>query len=229
MRIASLSVRNFRTIESLDLSFPGAYTAICGANDSGKTNVVRAIRTLMREVDYPYFVVDEEVVSSKEDFPKWLDKPAAERQTTVEVSLQIDSARDAGLHQFCVRQLQLETPPTLLELEVSVTYGSDASTRTVMVRALEKEFSGLEAQEVLKRLRTSGTILFHNSTQIEPMFRYRGGLGQLSELTAEAAETIADLKKTTDKRLKKIAKAQQEEFAPIGTSEPPMKATVASA
>lgn len=212
MRLATLSVRNFRTIETLDLAFPGAYTAICGANDSGKTNVVRAIRTLMREVDYPYFVLDEEVVSPKDDFPKWLAKPAGERQTTVALTLSIDRERDAGLHQFCTRQLQLEAPPAALELGISVTYGSDASTRTVTVQALGNEYSGLEAQEVLKRLRTSGTILFHNSTQIEPLFRYRGGFGQLSELTAEAAETIDELKKTTDKRLKKIAKSQQDEF-----------------
>lgn len=212
MRLASLSVRNFRTIEELDLTFPGAYTAICGANDSGKTNVVRAIRTLMREVDYPFFIVDEEIGSSKDDFPKWLDKPAAERQSTVSVSLQIDSERDAGLHQFCVRQLQLAVPSAQLDLQVTVTYGSDTSARTVSVSAEGRDYDGLEAQEVVKRLRTSGTILFHNSTQIEPMFRFRGGLGQLSELTAEASETLAELKETTDKRLRKIAKSQQEEF-----------------
>ena len=47
MKIASLRIRNYRTLESLDLTFPSSYAAICGANDSGKTNIVRAIRALM--------------------------------------------------------------------------------------------------------------------------------------------------------------------------------------
>jgi predicted ATPase len=34
MKIASLKIRNYRTLESLDLEFPSSYSAICGANDS---------------------------------------------------------------------------------------------------------------------------------------------------------------------------------------------------
>lgn len=49
MRIAKLSVRNYRTLESLDLEFSSFYSAICGKNDSGKTNVVNLIRRLMQE------------------------------------------------------------------------------------------------------------------------------------------------------------------------------------
>lgn len=43
MKIISLTIRNYRTLESIDLTFPLSYVSICGANDSGKTNVVRAI------------------------------------------------------------------------------------------------------------------------------------------------------------------------------------------
>ena len=48
MRLCELNIRNYRTLESIDISLPTAYAAICGANDSGKTNVIRAIRTLVR-------------------------------------------------------------------------------------------------------------------------------------------------------------------------------------
>ena len=72
MKILSLSIRDFRTLESLDLAFPSSYAAICGANDSGKTNVVRAIRALMKEERWPLSgLFDDQDVSIKDDYPKW--------------------------------------------------------------------------------------------------------------------------------------------------------------
>ena len=81
MRISSLKIRNYRTLESLDLKFPSLYTAICGANDSGKTNVIRAIRALMREEEYGTYRLlgDEEELSLKDDYPKWLDTDPAKQ------------------------------------------------------------------------------------------------------------------------------------------------------
>lgn len=48
MRLASLKIRNYRTLESIDLELSSSYAAICGANDCGKTNVIRAIRALVK-------------------------------------------------------------------------------------------------------------------------------------------------------------------------------------
>jgi recombinational DNA repair ATPase RecF len=65
MRLCELKIRNYRTLESIDISLPSAYAAICGVNDSGKTNVVRAIRTLVRGEGSSPFVIprDEEELS----------------------------------------------------------------------------------------------------------------------------------------------------------------------
>lgn|GEM_PF-1375511 len=49
MKITAFRIRNYRTLENVDLGFPSSYAAICGPNDSGKTNVVRAIRAPMKE------------------------------------------------------------------------------------------------------------------------------------------------------------------------------------
>jgi len=90
MRIESLRIRNFRTLESIDLSFQSSYTAICGPNDCGKTNLVRAIRALMKE-DYQFRFfgfAEQEDVSLKEDYPKWKDdqKPS-QREINLEITL----------------------------------------------------------------------------------------------------------------------------------------------
>ncbi len=49
MKIIGLRTKNYRTLESLDLSFPTFYTAICGKNDSGKTNIIKALQAIMGE------------------------------------------------------------------------------------------------------------------------------------------------------------------------------------
>jgi len=43
MRIRSVSVENFGTIDAVDLEFDGGMTVICGPNESGKTTLRRAI------------------------------------------------------------------------------------------------------------------------------------------------------------------------------------------
>ena len=75
MKITSLRIRNFRTLEDVHLAFPTSYAAISGPNDSGKTNVVRAVRALMKE-ESPFQMISfegEEEVTLKDDYPKWKD------------------------------------------------------------------------------------------------------------------------------------------------------------
>jgi len=59
MKLNSLLIRHYRTIESLALTFLSSYAAICGPNDSGKTNIIRAIRAITRD-DEPIFSPPEE-------------------------------------------------------------------------------------------------------------------------------------------------------------------------
>ncbi|MFD2378102.1 hypothetical protein ACFSTJ_12355 [Ottowia pentelensis] len=76
-----------------------------------------------------------------------------------------------------------------------------------------KTFEGLEAQEVFKKLRTSKSMLFHNSPQSElARLRFREGFGTLREVSGNSAEALAKLKKDMDRGLQKIAKNQQQEL-----------------
>lgn len=215
MKISSLHIRDFRTIESLDLALPAAYTAVCGPNDSGKTNLIRALRAVMREDEGPIYVEEDEQISPKEDYPKWKDTAPDQRIIEVGLSLVLDSNRDAGLFQFVTRQLELKEPATPLELSIVLSYAADPAAPTATVTANGKEFVGLEAQEVRKRLQTSRAVLFHNSVQPEPRYRFRGGFGHLREFTGERAALLERMKKQVDSGLKRIARGQQQEFAKL--------------
>jgi putative ATP-dependent endonuclease of OLD family len=135
MRLRSAKIQNYRTLESIDLEFPSLYAAICGPNDCGKTNVVRALRTLVRgESPGPIAFADEDDFSRKDDYPKWKDTEASKQETSFEVTLELDRTRDIGFYQFVVTQLKLDNPENPLTLQVSVSYRGDKPEPGVVVR-----------------------------------------------------------------------------------------------
>jgi AAA15 family ATPase/GTPase len=155
MKIKQLAITNYRTLEAVNLEFPSSYTAICGRNDSGKTNVVRAIRAIIKEdsgITGFIYDGDEDKVSIKDDYPKWKEIDPSKREIRFQLVLTVQRERDAGLFQFLLKQLTISTEETSIDLTMAVTYRSDSSDPEVRVKHLETEYRGLEAQEVWKRL-----------------------------------------------------------------------------
>lgn len=216
MRLCELKIRNYRTLESLDVSLPTAYAAICGANDSGKTNVIRAIRTLVRgEGPSPFvFPPDEEELSIKDEFPKWKDTEPDKREISFEAAIELDPTRDVGFHQFVTKQLSLPGTSDPIRLSIAVTYRPDRPESNVVVEALGKQYADLNAQEVLKKLQSSRSIIFHNSTEIATRYVYPGRsvAGHIREITGQHQTLVESMKKTVTRGLAKISKSQQAEF-----------------
>lgn len=210
MKITQIKIHNYRTIETLDLKFTEPFTAICGPNDCGKTNVVRVIRALMQEQDRFAFR-NLEQVSTKENYPKWKQSDSGEKCVELTVEIVAEKYRDIGLYQFLIKQLGLTTDPDTLTLLMTVSHKGETSEPNVSVKVNEKVFDGLDAQEVLKKLRSSKTVLFHNSTNSGAPFR-RGIGGVLSDLTGESEVDMANMRKSVDRSLKKIAKKHQRQF-----------------
>lgn len=214
MRITRLVTTHYRTLEDLELSFPSFYSAICGRNDSGKTNVVRAIRCLMKTEERLFPTLDEPEFSLKQDYTRWLDGDPKARFISVGIQLRISAESDAGLFQFFQDYLGLTNLGDELELSVNVTHRSDSTEVEVTVQG-EPPFHDLKAQEVLKKLQTSLTFLFHSSTDplsgpwlgLRP--RARGVLGEISEGYAGKLEQS---KKSLDSVLRQIARERQREI-----------------
>ena len=216
MRIKTLTIENYRTLESVTLEFPSAYSAICGANDSGKTNVVRSIQRLVKGEGLGQIITfpEEENLSLKDDYPKWKDTDPNKRHISFDLLLSLDESRDVGFHQFVIKQLSIDGAPRTLDLRIKVAYTADGQEPSVVVAANGKEYSDLGAQEVLKKLQSSRSILFHNSTQIETRFMYPGRsvAGHIREIAGQHEPLVLSMKKTVNRGLAKISKAQQSEF-----------------
>jgi energy-coupling factor transporter ATP-binding protein EcfA2 len=215
MRLSSLKIRNYRTLDSIDLVLPSSYAAICGPNDSGKTNVVRAIRSLVRDEGLgPFVYRDEQEFSIKDDYPKWKDVDPSKREISLEVAIELDKTRDIGFYQFVTKQLSIPSPADPLRLSIAVAYRAERSDPTVLVTVAGKQYSDLNAQEVLKKLQSSRSILFHNSTQTEIRYVYPGRsvAGHIREITGQHEVLVASMKKTVNRGLARISKSQQAEF-----------------
>ena len=212
MRIARLEALNYRTLENVCLSFPTSYTAICGANDSGKTNILRIIRAFMKDDhQFIYIPADEREFAVDDDFPKWKEAPTSERTVTVSITIVISPDRDTGLYQFIIRQLSLHDKNEPLEFTVSVSTSNEPGQR-VSVTLDGTTFDGLQAQEVLQRIRTSNSILFHNSTQPDFRRQLGGGFGQLTELSEETAPILESAQKSVDESLATLVEGHQKEL-----------------
>jgi energy-coupling factor transporter ATP-binding protein EcfA2 len=215
VRLRSARIHNYRTLESVDLDFPSSYAAICGPNDSGKTNVVRALRALVRGVPLgPYGFPDEEDFSRKDDYPKWKDTEPSKQEVSFEVTVELDKARDVGFYQFVVTQLKLENLANPLALQIAILYRGEKPEAVVTVQTGGSEFTGLDAQQVLKKLQSSRSILFHNSTESETRYVYprRSVAGHIREITGQHERLVESMKRTVSRGLAKISKSQQAEF-----------------
>jgi putative ATP-dependent endonuclease of OLD family len=210
MKVTALRIENFRTLESINLGFDSSYTAICGANDSGKTNVVRALRCLLREEAPAYSPFwESQELSGKHDWPKWRTDEAG--VISVAATLELDRVKDAGLFQFVLTQLKENLDGDTMLLTVVSVYDRGSDGRGVAVTLGEKEFGGIEAQYVLEKLQSSRTVFFHNSTSAiltQPFSRH---LGRLRELSADV-EDVAKIETAVAKGLKKIAKGRQDDL-----------------
>jgi putative ATP-dependent endonuclease of the OLD family len=213
-----------RIVEDSQLSHPRIYGIgfpcfVCGnlwANDSGKTNVVRAIRALVKEESVlPFVMVREEPdLSVKEDYPKWKATDASKREIEFAIGVSLNRERDAGFYQVVVKQLELPNPPETLKLLITAVYRADRTEPLVTVNTCGKEYSDLNAQEVLKKLQSSRSILFYNSTQVDPraFFGGQSTAGYIREITGQYAHQVLSMKRSVDRTLAKISRTQQAEL-----------------
>jgi putative ATP-dependent endonuclease of the OLD family len=213
MRITQLSVENYRTLQALKLDFPSFYTAICGRNDSGKTNVVTAVRHLFKQDEryyYRYSDSEKPWFTFAEDFTKWVDVEPKKRSISAEVSLLVDSVRDAGIYAFLVDYLGLTNPPKELEMHFSFTQHPEGEKKTT-VQTGGQTYDGLKAEEVHKRFVTSPIFLFHSSMDPEEVY-YRGARGGLREISEEHSQRLEVSQKTVNNVIRRITHDQEDKI-----------------
>jgi predicted ATP-dependent endonuclease of OLD family len=214
MRLVSLSINNYRSIEDLTLSFPTYYSAICGKNDSGKSNVLRTIRSFFPQQG-PRFFVRQEAVSFKEDLPKWITKDAKDRRITIELHVEANPERDSGLHEFLVSYLNLSNVSGPLPIVIHSTYSVDAPDGTTTVQVAGQKVDTLPAQNVIQKLKSSAVVLFQNSADVHLPYYVEGQWQFLSELPSDESEKLDAAKNKLNNTVSRIARRHSEEVGEL--------------
>lgn len=212
MRIRALKIKNYRTLEDIEIAFPSYYTAISGKNDSGKSNLIRMIRALMKEeIRFPFFG-DEDELSLENDYPQWKEMEAKDREIAVSIDVVVGRDYDFGIYNFLNTYLSLEEEREELFFTLNLTLSSNTPEQRIQVMVNGQSFDGVQAQDVLKKLQSSKTFIFHNSTDPGPHYR---GTALFKDLSDEYQDRVESAKRAVNRELQKIAKEQQKELAQL--------------
>jgi len=76
MRLTSITAKNYRTLENIELKFAKNYCTISGKNNAGKSCVIRLLSTLFRIRPSYVWAGDELRFDYKEDKTQWAKQPA---------------------------------------------------------------------------------------------------------------------------------------------------------
>lgn len=217
VKISRLRIQNFRTLKDLSLDFPSFYTAICGKNDSGKSNIIRALNTVFSAEDEYNIFNQQSRISVQSDYTKWKDAESEDKRTIVfEVFIEVDRDKDGGLYQFVTTYLGITKEEQILTISVTLTYELNKATPRIIVSLDNNFFDDIKAQEILKKLRSSDGYLIHNST--EAMFpihigRTSAAVGMMRDFTPDYDDILDSVKSLVTDRIKNSAETQQQELS----------------
>ena len=218
MRIIKLIAKNYRSLEDVEIEFNPYYNALSGKNNSGKSNIIKAINSFLTHnvrffSNYPTGPIDYNT-----DYPYW---KKAKEKIDVEIHLELDRDNDAGLNKFIRELIFKEEETSGSEKELLILKGKvqpDSKNTEIEVFYGDHQISDeYKRDELMNRIRSSESVLFHNSTENdEPFFiaqRRRDSLS--SYLSADDLEQITKKKSTLERAVKKSLKKHQTEFGSL--------------
>lgn len=218
MKIQTLYARNYRTLESINLTFPSYYCALSGKNDCGKTNVLRVLQGLFKYQPHMYLLHvtfgGASQISIKDDFPHWLAKDTSQKSIEIQLELHVFRQSDEGLYQFLVDYLDLKDQKDILPIKIKLLVSDEFPDGVASATVNGYEADSRRAQEVLKKLQSSPTVLFHNSTGPEMPLFFPRRTGFL-EIAADERAKLESAKGKLNAALTTIAKHHQKEIGEL--------------
>ena len=170
MILKEISVKNYRTLENVNVGFNGYYTAISGKNNAGKSNLIRAIRGVISpgmSIRLRGSIFGIESNDWKNDITSW--KIDRKEDILIEMSLEINRSSDAAIYKFLTSLIFKDAAEkTIAETEMlKISYRKTAKNEInySIIFGENEVVDDYQKQEVFKRIRTSECLIFYNSTQ----------------------------------------------------------------
>lgn len=220
MIIKRLKTKNYRSLEDLDIEFNPYYNALSGKNNSGKSNVIRALLTFLTYDFRIYRAYYESAIHYASDYPYWKKKEKEKENILIEIDIELDEQSDAGLYKF-IKELifknenEFNSSKEILKIK-AIHEPEQKETKISLVFGQNEIIDEYKRDELLNRLRGSRSLLFHNSTENEPFYFSRGRRDTLiSYLGKDDKTEITKKKEVLELAVKKSLKRHQAEFGTL--------------
>lgn len=169
MFIKSFEASNFRTLENFSIVFNGYYTAISGKNNAGKSNILRAIRTILHSGIH--FRIKGNSIMGISDFDRKEEMTSWKTETKEDIKItalfEISSATDTEIYKYITDFIIKDIPDPIMDIvNLKLHYIKKASNE-VLYKVFINDWElndDYKKKELLKRLQSAECITFHNST-----------------------------------------------------------------
>lgn len=171
MFIKSIEIKNYRTLEDIYFDFHGYYTAISGKNNAGKSNILRAIKTLV-DSGLHFRIRGNSImgISSfnwKEEVTSW----KIEKKEDIKFSAIFEIAKDTDteIYKYLTEMIfkdELNSGTSLDCISLKILFSkTPTNEESYSVIINENELTDdYKKKELIKRLQTTEFLTFHNST-----------------------------------------------------------------
>lgn len=213
MKLKSIHVKNFKTIEDLEIEFNDFYTAISGKNNAGKTNLISVLRQIFKDQLRERFVFSkDDEIRYQEAKTQWItENPDIE----LHYEIIIGQDTDPGLYQFVKRIAEINTSEPLIQLRLSLTINlKNEKFKTCKIN--KQEVPDYATREIFQKLANSNLAFIHDSTARD-LVSYYGRMRYLHEIifTNEEKRILQDEQKKLQNKVKNISKAHKLELSEL--------------
>ena len=220
MIITKISAKNYRSLEDIEIEFNPYYNALSGKNNSGKSNLIKAILSFLTHSYRAFGHYQLGPIDHNSDYPSWKKNEKKKEPIVIEITLELDKNNDAGLYKFIRELIFKEDETSDVEKElllIKATNSPDKKSTEIEIyfgkHKIEDEY---KRDELLNRIRGSESVLFHNSTENEPFFLSQRRRDSISSyLSSDDLEKITKKKETLERAVKSSLKKHQTEFSSL--------------
>jgi energy-coupling factor transporter ATP-binding protein EcfA2 len=210
VKLLSIKAKNFRTLQSIELSFSQGYCTISGKNNAGKSSVIRLLSTLFRQKGALPWVYDNVRFDFKEDHTQWI-----KQNTPIEVSYGLELARadDPALISFIERIASIDIPATVtvpLEMTYQVNENDDIKV-AISVNSVRIEDKA--AKEIDKKIKDSNLLFLYNSTSRHEEVLWGPGRRRMFfefVMSGRERKELDEASKSIERRFRRLAKQHTE-------------------
>lgn len=221
MIIKQIKIQNYRTLEDIEVSFNGYYTAISGKNNAGKSNIIRAIRGALNQGmrfrirGGSYFGV--EGFDWNDDVTSW--KKEMKENISLKLTMEIHKDSDAAIYRFLTdfifKNNQDFSISETEKLIIDYTKKPNNTSEYKLYLGTNEVEGDYQKREVLKRLRSTECLIFHNSTN-RGMGPFDDSMDRVSNfISAHDSQAINKKREELVKLIQKSLKDHQAELTKL--------------